>query len=54
MLLELLPLELSARPLIIISTIVTIVLKVIRRAFRIAFRPILIACCLLIGSILTA
>jgi hypothetical protein len=54
MLLELLPSESSARPLIIISAIVAAVLKVIRRAFRIAFRPTLIACCLSIGSALTA
>jgi hypothetical protein len=54
MLLELLPLELLVRPLIIISAVVAAVLKVIRRAFRITFRPILIACCLLIESALTA
>jgi hypothetical protein len=53
MLLELLPSELLARPLIIISAVVAAVLKVIRRAFRIAFRPTLIAYCLLIESALT-
>jgi hypothetical protein len=53
MLLELLLLELLARSLIIISAVITAVLKIIRRAFRITFRPILIACCLLIESALT-